>query len=96
MKIRVKGFLTVRKAMGDRPFVEMDLESPTLRSVLNKLADEYGDNFTSLIFDPETNAVRSLYQILVNSRHYRFLPGRLDTRLSEGDVVAIIPPVAGG
>ncbi|MFH1241734.1 MAG: MoaD family protein [Pseudomonadota bacterium] len=96
MKIKVKGLLTVKKAMGDRPFVEMDMESPTLRGVLNRLGDEYGKHFSSLIFDPETMEVRDLYQILVNSRHYKFLPGRLDTRLREGDVVAIIPPVAGG
>ncbi len=96
MKIKVKGFLTVRKAMGDRPFVEMDVQSPTLRGVLKRLGDEYGEHFRNLIFDPETMEVRDLYQILVNSRHYKFLPDRLDTRLREGDVVAIIPPVAGG
>ncbi len=96
MKIRIKGFLTVREAMDNRPFVDMEAEGLTLRGVLDRLADEYGKNFSNLIFDPATGEVRNLYQILVNSRHYKFLPGRLDTRLSEGDVVVIIPPVAGG
>lgn len=82
--------------MGDKPFVEMDVENPTLKSVLDRLVGEYGKNFSDLIFDPETREVRGFYQILVNSHHYKFLPGQLDTKLREGDVVAIIPPVAGG
>ena len=96
MEIRVKGFLTLRKAMGDQSTLVMDLEKPTIRGLLQELSDIFGEDFQNLMFDPDTREVRDHNLVLVNGRHCRNLPGGLDRKLNEGDEVALFPPVAGG
>jgi len=96
MGIRVKGFLTIKKAMGNQEVVEIEAQGITLRRLLERLAKQYGKGFEELIFDPESRQVMDHNQILVNGRHYRFHPGQMDTPLKDGDVVALIPPVVGG
>ena len=96
MKIRVKSFLTLRQVMGNRPTLEVEVEKTTLLGLLERLSAQYGENFTNMIFDPETKELGQHIAVLVNGRHYSHLPGRLDTELKEGDDVAIFPPIAGG
>ncbi len=96
MEIRVRGFLTLRKAMGDQSSLVVDLEKPTVRGVLEALSRRFGENFRNLIFDPTTEEVRGHNLVLVNGRHCRNLPGGLDSKLKEGDELALFPPVAGG
>ena len=96
MKIRVKGYMTIKKAMGDEAVLEMEMDNTTLGGLLEELSNSYGKDFRDLIFDTGTKKVRGHNQICVNTRHYIFLQDQLDTELKEGDVVALIPPVAGG
>jgi molybdopterin synthase sulfur carrier subunit len=96
MKIKVKGFLTLRKAMDDRPCLVVNIAEPTIRGVLHELSNRFGERFRDLVFDPHTGEMRDHIVILVNGRHYRNLTGGLDTDLRQGDEVAIFPPVAGG
>jgi MoaD family protein len=96
VKIKIKGFFDVGHALGDRAVLELELENSTIRGVLNELSERFGRKFRDLLFDPETAEVRTLNQILVNGRHYRYLEGRLDAPLKDEDVLAIFPPVAGG
>ena len=96
MEIRVKGFLTLRKAMGDQSTLVMDLEKPTIRGLLQELSDIFGEDFQNLMFDPDTREVRDHNLVLVNGRHCRNLPGGLNSKLNEGDEVGLFPPVAGG
>ena len=96
MRIKVKGFLTIKKVLGDQAVVEIETETATLRSLLGELVKRYGKGFEDRIFDPRTCEIMDHNQILVNGRHYRFIPGRMDAALKDGDVVAIIPPVTGG
>ena len=96
MKIKVKGYLTFKKAIGDTLVLELDVENATVRGVLESLSDRYGREFTDLIFDPNTKEVSTHIRVLVNGRHYNFLPKGLDTELQEGDEIALFPPVAGG
>lgn len=43
----------------------------------------------------ENGKVKSMYKVLVNGRDIEFLQG-LKTRLNDGDVIDVFPPVAGG
>jgi molybdopterin synthase sulfur carrier subunit len=96
MKVKVKGFLTLRKAMDDRSSLVVDTAEPTIRGMLHELSNRFGEGFRDVVFDPHTGEMRDHVVILVNGRHYRNLAGGLDSQLSQGDEVAIFPPVAGG
>jgi MoaD family protein len=96
MLIKVKGFLTIQKAMGDQPLVAVERESATLRTLLGELCGRYGKAFSDLIFHSETNQVMDHNQILINGKHYRFFPDGMNTALHDGDTVVLIPPVVGG
>jgi MoaD family protein len=96
MKVTVKSYLTIRKAMQDERAFEIELESTTVNGLLEILCDRYGDELRALLYDQETKKISPHNQICVNTRHYIFLPDRLATRLQDGDVVSLIPPVAGG
>jgi len=47
------------------------------------------------VYDGKTGEVKSFLQFLINGRSASALDG-LDTKLEDGDVLAIIPPVGGG
>jgi MoaD family protein len=96
MKIRVKAFLTLRKAMNDRASLEIEAERLTLKELLEKLALRFGDEFANSIRDPQIEPEDRNIQILVNGRHYRHLPDKLDAELQDGDEVSLFPFVAGG
>ena len=96
MKIKVKGYIGLKKAMGDNGLLEMDMENATIRGVLDDLSDRLGKDFRNLIFDPRTKELSNHIRVLVNGRHYNYLPRGLDTELKGGDEVALFPPIAGG
>ena len=96
MKIRVKCFLTLRKAMGGQASLEIEAEKPTIRDVLAELGRRFGEDFTNMIFEHETGAETRNTKILINGRHYRHLPDGLDNHLKDGDEVCIFPLMAGG
>ncbi|MEE8480724.1 MAG: MoaD/ThiS family protein [Desulfobacterales bacterium] len=96
MKIKVKGYFTLKKVMGGKSVLEMEIEKATIKDLLKDLTEIFGQDFMDAIFDPKTQEVSSHILILVNGRHYHFLPNRLDTELKEGDEVALFPPIAGG
>lgn len=70
------------------------VEAETLSQALAALVRKYGEGFRDRIFD-ENGSPRRLINIYVDGRDYRFL-GKLDTRLSEGSEVSIMPAVSGG
>jgi molybdopterin synthase sulfur carrier subunit len=96
MKFKVRPYLTLRKAMGNKAVIEMEAGSATIRSVLSDLVNRFGDDFSTLMFDPKTKELSSHIKVLVNGRHFKYLPNKLDTELADGDEVALFPPVAGG
>ena len=96
MKIRVKGFFSIINTMENKSEIEMEVDNLTIREVLTELSYRYGKKFKDEVFDLQTNEVAPQNQILINGRHYRYLSNGLDTKLSEGDMLSIFPPVAGG
>jgi molybdopterin converting factor small subunit len=59
------------------------------------LAKRHGKEFVEYVYDRKTGEVKSFLQFLINGRSASALNG-LDTKLEDGDVLAIIPPVGGG
>ena len=96
MEIRVESFLTLRKAMDGQASLEIEAEGLTIRQLLEKLCNRFGENLRNMIFDPEAQRQRQGINILINGRHYRHMPHRLDSELKDGDEVCIFPIIAGG
>jgi len=96
MKIVVKSFLTLRKVMDGQAFLEIEAEELTIRQLLEKLCNRFGENLRNMIFDPEAQKESQNIKILINGRHFRHLPEGLDSQLKDGDEVCIFPLMAGG
>lgn len=72
-----------------------DTKSTTIKGVLNILAERYGKDFVEYVYDPENGQVKIFLQFLVNGKSAPTSRG-LSTRLADGDVLVIMPPIAGG
>jgi len=97
MRVSVRFFTSLREITGKR---EQALEfssgeTVTVDVVLKRLAERYGKSFAEYVFDSKTGEVKGFLQFLVNGRSASTLNG-LNTKLADGDVLAIIPPVGGG
>lgn len=96
MRIRVRGFLTVKEVLGGRKAVTLEVNEATVAGLLQELSIQFGESFESMFFDPENGAVSGQVAILVNGCHYSHLPAGLNTALKDEDDVALFPPMAGG
>jgi len=95
MKVKVKFFALVRELTGKREeLVDLD-DQATVRTLLDKLVDEYGAKFHEYLFEPASNRPRGYLQFLIDGRNIALMQG-LDTILKEGSSFAILPPVGGG
>jgi MoaD family protein len=97
MRIRFRGYLTLKDVLGDR-WLELGGPDPwTVRDVIQYLSGEAGDEWAGKFLEPLAIRDRARpITILVNGRHCSHLPRGLDTLLADGDEVAIFPPAAGG
>ena len=68
-------------------------EGSTIVDLLNNLDTQYPGFKEKLVLDD--GQLHKFVNIYVNNEDIRFL-GRLEARLNEGDVVSILPAVAGG
>ena len=95
MKVSVRLFTTLRELAGKgKETLEFSAEVVAVKMVLEELAKQHGQAFREYLFN-EKGKVREHLQLLVNGRSVDFLE-ELETRLKEGDQVAIVPPVGGG
>jgi len=69
-------------------------EMVTVSKVLEILSKRYGKAFVEYIYNKD-GEVKGFLQFLINGRSASTLNG-FHTRLRDGDVLAIIPPVGGG
>ncbi|RLG04284.1 MAG: molybdopterin synthase sulfur carrier subunit [Thaumarchaeota archaeon] len=92
MKITVKSFATIREAFGGRGVLWIELpEGSSIRDLINALEKNYRPKIDLSRVGEENSNIK----VLVNGREITYLDG-LETKLRDGDVVAFIPPVAGG
>jgi len=88
--VSVRFFATVREAAGV-PSVTVD--AADIGELLEALGDRFGPRFSRLLGEPAPDPERVV--VLLNGRNL----GRklsMDRRLSDGDDIAIFPPVSGG
>ena len=97
LKVSVRFFAALRELVGKK--VEYPdfsgSEEVTVEKVLKRLVELYGKDFVEYVYDRETGEIQSYLTLLVNGRSITTLDG-MRTRLTDGDVLAILPPVGGG
>jgi adenylyltransferase/sulfurtransferase len=72
----------------------IDIDANTLNDAFAKISETMGDDFKRRVLN-EDGTPRSLINIYINGKNAKFSSG-LDTTLSNGDVINILPAVAGG
>jgi MoaD family protein len=97
LQVSVRFFTSLREILDKK---EENLEFPegeviTVDNVLKKLKRHYGKPFVDYVYDHKTGAMKGFLQLLVNGKSTSTLSG-LQTKLANGDVLAILPPVGGG
>ena len=97
MRIKVRGYLTLREVIGGEPFCIVEAERLTVLGLIQRLSQQLGDQFAeALSVSAPTGDISPYLAILVNGRHCSHLPDRMQTELEDGDEVSIFPPTAGG
>jgi molybdopterin synthase sulfur carrier subunit len=96
MRIHVKGYLTLREVSGDLSLSENQADGISVRELLGQLSQSLGDESVQIDPSPAGEGTDQHLIVLVNGRHCSHLPDGLDTKLKDGDEVALFPPVAGG
>ena len=92
MIIHIRAFANFRDSLGKDLQVELR-EGSTVKELLDILSASH-KNMKSAIFD-ESGRVREYVILMKNRKNVDFLEG-LNTTLSNGDEVTILPPIAGG
>ncbi len=72
---------------------EVQVQAGTIREAIEKLEEAY-PGFKERLVD-EQGEVRRFVNLYLNDEDIRFLNG-LDTELKDGDVLSIVPAIAGG
>lgn len=68
--------------------IELSENKATVGKLIEKIAAEYGSEVLKALLRPGVS-------VLLNGQYIELLGGE-STRVSEGDRIAIIPPIAGG
>ena len=87
--IKVRLFANLREIVGER---ELFLDSTTVSGVLDLLTS-IKPELRDVLF--EEGALRPYITVLLNGRNINEIDGMMSA-LSEGDEIAIFPPVSGG
>lgn len=93
MKVVVKFLATIRMITGESSIELLCTPQDTAGTVMQKLIEKFGMKLKQAIMN-ETN-LKSGIKMIINGRDIDYLNG-LDTQLDDGDVIVIIPPIAGG
>jgi sulfur-carrier protein len=91
MAVTVKLPTILRKFAADEPKVGAD--GATLRDVLRDLEQKYPGITKNVV--SEDGGLHRFINVYLNDEDVRYL-GSLETEMSEGDTVSILPAVAGG
>jgi len=95
LKVKVH-YLGLVKTYTNKTQDELTLKDNTVLSELfDKLATDLGKPFNPEVYEPAKKEVKPTFMVLLNGIVIGQLDG-LDTKLKNGDVMAIMPLVTGG
>ncbi len=97
VEVKVRFFTSLREIVGKR---EETLTFPdgmkvTVDLVLKTLSAKYGKPFIDYVYDGTVDQPKNFLQFLINGTSTSTLKG-LETEVTDGAVLAILPPVGGG
>jgi molybdopterin synthase sulfur carrier subunit len=94
LKIEVRLFANLREFAKTKAVVE-DIKSGTsVGDVLQKICERFGARFREQVLNKRGQPNENV-KVLLNGHNIVFLQGA-PTKLRDGDVIAIFPPVGGG
>lgn len=97
MTIRVEvGFVGVFRKLADKESVILEFREPkAVKDVIQKLMSFFSPAFRQALIDPDLEDPRPNVIILVNKQEIGVLKG-LETKVSDGDKLVLIPVSHGG
>lgn len=96
MRVKVKYFTTLRELSGTAEEELTIRDGANLADLIEEVASKYGKEARDYLYQKEeSRKVDPSIYFLINGENSRILSG-LDTKLKDGDVIAIIPPIGGG
>lgn len=96
LKVKVEYVGHIRNIIGSAHEEEVEIkEKATIADLLTLLSEKYGEPFKKAIYQSGGADVKSNYIITVNGYLLNQLNG-VETKLKNGDLVALLPIVSGG
>ena len=89
-QIKVQLYSTLREKVGKG---KISIDARNIKDALKKLENKFGDKFREELY--EKGRIKSYYILLLNGRVID-VKALSQIKLSPGDVLHILPPVAGG
>ena len=93
MRVKVKTLATLHTITGGLIHEITLNDEANVNDVIKKLIEMYPKLKNELLNDK--GRLKENYKVLINGREITHLSG-LETKVSDGDIIAIFPPVAGG
>ncbi len=94
MKVCVKFLATIRQITGE-PKIELEIHpGDSVETALQTLQARYGSTFKEATTGTTAGGIPKV-RFLINGRNTDFLEGS-ETKLKDGDVMVLVPPIAGG
>jgi MoaD family protein len=96
LKVKVEYIGHIREIIRSGREEELEVaDGASLSDLLSMLSEKYGEAFKKAVYDPGGSDVKSGYIITVNGYLLNQLGG-IDTRLKNGDHIALMSIVSGG
>jgi len=94
MNVEVKYFTSLREITGKKVDKIQLQNTITVNELLTLLCEKYGNKFVEYIYK-KPQQVQPFLSFLINGKNINNMQG-FETKLKNGDTIAILPPVGGG